>query len=60
MKTMLAEFIILGRWQFGQIGLKLPMKLHKKTYSLSVWYNKISWLSPKICADATFETEAAA
>ena len=41
------------------IGSKLQMKIHKKTYSLRVRHNKISWLSPKICAVATLETEAA-
>ena len=39
-------------------AFKLLLKFINETYSLSVWYNRISLLPPKKCAEATFLTEA--
>ena len=38
-------------------GFKLLIKFLKKTYILSVWYNRISLLAPKICPEGFYQTE---
>ena len=39
-------------------GFKLDMKFLKETYSLSISYNRISLLPPKICPEGIYQTEA--
>ena len=39
-------------------GFKLLIKFLKKTYILSVWYNRMSLLSCKICTEDTLQTDA--
>ena len=38
-------------------GFKLLIKFLKKTYILSVWYNRISLLAPKIHTEGINQTE---
>ena len=39
-------------------GFKLLLKFLPESYSLSISYNKISLLPPKICLEAIYQTEA--